>query len=156
MNVLLVEDDARNAAIVRRALHFSGASATLDLVNDGAEAVEFIYAIGSYKWREHDNRVDAVIIDLDIPKLSGLELMGVLRLHPRTRDIPLIVLAATEEDERVAASERFSPVGIVRKPVAWMELTTAFRSAWGVGSTLRRKGRARTRREPGAVKPAEV
>ncbi|HVO31380.1 MAG TPA: response regulator [bacterium] len=131
MNVLLVEDDAPSAAVVRRALHFSGVRAHLDLVYDGVEAVEFLYAIGSYKWRASDARIDAVIIDLDIPRLSGLELMGVLRLHPATRRIPLVVLASSAEDERIADSERFSPDGIVRKPVAWMDLVKVLRTAWG-------------------------
>lgn len=156
MNVLLVEDDARNAALVRRALHYSSIDANLDLVYDGAEAVEFVYSMGIYKWRDRETALDAVIIDLDIPKLSGLELMGVLRLHARTKDIPLIVLSGSEEDGRVAASERFSPVAIVRKPVAWTELSAAFRSAWGLPRSARRSGNSRVRRSPGAVKPAEV
>jgi len=134
MNVLLVEEEARSAPLVRRALRLAGVRAHLDSVFDGVEAVEFVFAMGVYSWRDPKARVDAMIVDLQSPRLSGLELVKILRFHPRTRPVPLIAIAGTPDEERIAA-ERFADLPVVRKPISWMDLARIFREMWREGDT---------------------
>src|SRR5438034_8077729 len=104
--VLLVEDNAEDEFLVTRAFKRTKLPVKLTMVRDGQEALDFLFRTGSFSRRRFDEPPDLVLLDLDLPKISGLEVLRYIREDKRMRLIPVVVFTASaEERDRVAAYE---------------------------------------------------
>ena len=115
--ILLVEDNPDDEALTMRALKQSKLANEIVVTRDGQEAVEFLFGTGKYEGRDLSHMPTVILLDLKLPKLSGLEVLQQLRADARTRVTPVVVLTSSSEDEDMMRSYQLGANSYVRKPV---------------------------------------
>jgi len=127
VDILLVEDDAQDAELVIRALKRIHLGDRVLVLSDGAEALEFIRGQGPHAHRPGARPPKVVLLDLKLPKVSGLEVLRELRSLERLQAVPVVVLTSSGADPDVAAAYNLGANSYVVKPVE----AEAFREAVG-------------------------
>jgi two-component system, response regulator len=125
--VLLVEDNPDDEELTKIAFESSNLLNELIVVHDGAEALDFLFATGAYAGRDLEVTPQVVLLDLKLPKVSGLEVLRRLRADERTRTLPVVVLTSSKQDEDVVRSYELGANAYVRKPVDFREFSEAAR-----------------------------
>lgn len=124
-NILLVEDNPDDEALTLRALRKNRIQNTVVVARDGAEALEYLFAQGKHAGRDAFDLPEVVLLDLKLPKLSGLEVLRRIRAEQRTRFVPVVVLTTSSEDRDMIESYNLGANSFVRKPVDFVEFTDA-------------------------------
>lgn len=114
ISVLLVEDDPGDVLLIREALAEQKVGNVLSTVSDGVEAMRFIRGEGEYAALE---RPDLVLLDLNLPRKSGAEVLAEIKGDPELATIPVIVLTTSEAEEDVLRSYRMHANAYITKPV---------------------------------------
>ncbi len=114
ISVLLVEDDPGDVLLIREALADHKVGNVLSTVSDGVEAMKFVRGEGEYAGRE---RPDLVLLDLNLPRKSGAEVLTEIKGDPELSTIPVIVLTTSEAEEDVMRSYRTHANAYITKPV---------------------------------------
>jgi CheY-like chemotaxis protein len=114
LGVLLVEDDPGDVVIAREALSAAGLDTRLDVVNDGIEAMDYLRRKGDYAEAE---RPDLILLDLNLPRMSGHEVLAAVKSDPKLRRIPVVVLTTSASDADVTRSYDLHANVYVSKPV---------------------------------------
>lgn len=114
MEILLVEDGLLDARITIEALREGNLQHRLTLVRDGEEAIEFLRKQGRFA---RAPTPDLVLLDLMLPKKTGLEVLADLRGDASFQDLPVVVLTASEDEEDRNSCERFRVDSYIHKPV---------------------------------------
>ena len=117
VDILLVEDDADDAALTLRALKQRNVGDRVYHVIDGDEALEFIFATNLYGEWEPANAPKVILLDLKLRKVSGLEVLRELKSQDRTKTIPVVVLTSSREEIQNIESYRLGVNSYVVKPV---------------------------------------
>lgn len=117
VEVLLVEDNPRDAELTIRALKKHHLANQLFHVEDGAEALDFLFARGKYQGIENNHPPRVVLLDLKLPKVNGLEVLRILKTSERTRSIPVVVVTSSAEDPDMRAAYDLGANSYVVKPV---------------------------------------
>ncbi len=124
--ILLVEDNESDELLTLRAFSKSGIVNQIVVKRDGAEAVEYLF--------DPQSPLPAVVLlDLNLPKIDGLEILRRMREHPRTKLLPVVVLTSSKQDEDVVRSYSLGANAYVRKPVdfsAFMEAARTLGMFW--------------------------
>ena len=115
--ILLIEDNPDDAELTRIAFAEAGIDSQLVVVGDGAEALDYLFARGSYSARDAAALPSIVLLDLNLPKLDGREVLQALRAQPDTRGLPVVVLTTSTEPFDVEASYALGVNSYIRKPV---------------------------------------
>ena len=123
--ILLVEDDPVDAELAARALGQLGLGRLLYRVRDGQEALDFVLARGVYVQRNASTTPQFILLDLNLPKVSGLEVLLRLKRSVATRDIPVIVMTGSRAEADKAASFECGANGFIRKPLDLDQLESA-------------------------------
>jgi two-component system response regulator len=123
--ILLVEDNPTDEKLTVRAFKRCAVPHEIIVARDGAEALDFVFATGQHAGRDPWIDLRVVLLDLMLPRISGLEVLRRLRADPRTTTLPVVVLTASKEEEDVIESYRFGANGYVRKPVDFVEFAEA-------------------------------
>jgi two-component system, response regulator len=123
--ILLVEDNPDDEALTMRALKASKLANEIVITRDGSEALEFMFGTGKYEGRDVSHTPAVVLLDLKLPKLSGLEVLERLRADPRTKLVPVVVLTSSSEDEDMLRSYQLGANSYVRKPVVFGKFADA-------------------------------
>lgn len=124
--ILLVEDDEDDVLLTLRAFRKSRVANDIVVVRDGAEALDFLFARGSHARRD-PAAPGVVLLDLNLPKVDGLEVLRRMRADGRTRRLPVVVLTSSDEEKDVASSYDLGANSFVRKPVEADRLVEAAR-----------------------------
>ena len=117
IDILLVEDNPRDAELTIRALKKRNIANTLHVVGDGAEALDYIFCRGEYAHREPSRPPKVILLDLKLPKVSGLEVLKAIKSKESTHAIPVVVLSSSREDPDIAAAYALGANSYVVKPV---------------------------------------
>jgi len=125
--ILLVEDNPDDQELIRMALEKNRINNRLVTVNDGAQALDYIFGAGDYSGRDISDQPRVVLLDLKLPKVNGLEVLQKMRSDPRTQAIPVVVLTTSSEDEDVIASYKLGANSYIRKPVNFDHFTQAIK-----------------------------
>ena len=121
--ILLVEDNPDDEKLTLRAMRQSDVPNTIMVAHDGAEALEIIFGNGN---RAH--RLPAlVLLDLKLPKVSGLEVLEKLRANEATKTLPVVVLSSSDEERDIAESYSLGANSYIRKPVDFDEFIDSVR-----------------------------
>jgi len=104
VEILLVEDSPDDVDFFIHTFKKAGLAARLQVLPDGAEALQYIFCTGRHAQRNAANRPKVIIIDLKLPKVSGLEVLRRLKADPRTRTIPVVVLSSSQEERDLIES----------------------------------------------------
>src|SRR5215207_7601440 len=102
--VLLVEDNPDDVDLTLHALKSHLVTNPIEVVRDGAEALEFLFAEGAYTHRRVDNAPKLVLLDLKLPKIDGLEVLQRIKTDPRTQAIPVVMLTSSREERDIIES----------------------------------------------------
>src|SRR6185369_13612065 len=102
VEILFVEDNMDDATLTMRALKKGGLTNKLHHVKDGAEALDFIYGRGEYSERDILKNPKLILLDLKMPKVSGIEVLLSIKSSPSTRNISVVILTSSKEDPDIA------------------------------------------------------
>lgn len=125
--ILLVEDNRDDELLTLRAFARNRIANPIVVVRDGEEALDYLFARGSYSERKPDLFPVLILLDLKLPKLDGHEVLRAIRQDHRTRLIPVIILTTSAEDEDIIASYDLGANSYIRKPVDFSEFMEAIR-----------------------------
>lgn len=123
--ILLVEDNADDEVLTLRALRKNNILNEVIVARDGAEALDYLFATGSYAGRDTRNQPQLVLLDLNLPKIDGLEVLRRIRDNENTSTQPVVILTTSNEDRDVLASYRLGANSYIRKPVDFEQFITA-------------------------------
>jgi CheY-like chemotaxis protein len=101
---LLVEDTEEHAVLMRRALENGKLRPRIFWITDGKAALDFLHNLGDYADREANPKPDIILLDLKLPKVHGLEILEQIKGEERLRDIPVVVLTASDEGSDIIRS----------------------------------------------------
>jgi two-component system response regulator len=125
--ILLVEDNDDDVALTLRAFKKNNIKNTVVVARDGVEALDYLFATGSYSGRDRNDLPQVVLLDLKLPRLEGLEVLRRIRAEGATQTLPIVVLTSSKEEQDLIASYRLGCNSYVRKPVDFDEFVEAAR-----------------------------
>ena len=123
--ILLVEDNPDDEELTLRALRNAKIANEIVVVRDGSAALDFMFGQGEYAGRNLAKMPAVVLLDIKLPKLSGLEVLERLRADARTKIVPVVMLTSSSEDEDMIRSYRLGANSYVRKPVEFAAFAQA-------------------------------
>ena len=124
-SILLVADNADDEELTLRALKRHNLANEIDIVRDGAEALEFLFCTGAYSDRKPKQTPAVVLLDLMLPKVSGLDVLKAIRENKSTSFLPVVVLTSSDEEIDILRSYELGANSYVRKPVNFAEFSEA-------------------------------
>lgn len=124
INLLLVEDDAGDVLMTREALEASKLLHLINVVDNGEAALEFLRREGQYT---DAPRPDLVLLDLNLPRLDGREVLAVVKADPDLRSIPVVILTTSDAEEDVLRSYDLHANAYITKPVDFQAFVTVVR-----------------------------
>jgi two-component system response regulator len=123
--ILLVEDNQDDVDLTIRAFEKSQIANEVVVVRDGARALDYLFCTGEYSARDPGRMPEVVLLDLNLPKISGLEVLRRVRADARTRRLPVVVLTSSGEEADLIGSYDLGANSFVRKPVDFSRFVTA-------------------------------
>jgi len=117
VEILFAEDGIDDAILTIRALEKSGFTNKLHHVKDGAEALDFLYCKGQYAMRDFSEKPKLILVDLKMPKVSGIQVLEKIKSDPDLKSIPLVVLTSSREDPDIAKCYSLGANSYIVKPV---------------------------------------
>ena len=122
LKVLLVEDSDADAELILRALRKGNIVNRVVRVRDGVEALDFVFREGAFKDRNSE-QLRLILLDLKMPRLSGLDVLRRLKADDIAKQIPVVVLTSSAEEQDVAESYKLGVNSYLVKPVAFADFT---------------------------------
>lgn len=117
LNVLLVEDNEAHAELVTRSFEDHKFAIRIKHVEDGEEALDYLFHRGKYSAIEHPLIPDVVLLDLRLPKVDGLEVLKQLRMSEVTKNLPVVVLSTSAAETDVAKAYKYYTNSYLVKPL---------------------------------------
>jgi len=124
VDILMVEDNRSDVELTLHAFKKARITNLVHVVYDGAEALDFLFCRGRYANRKKENRPQLVLLDLNLPKVSGLEVLRRIKSDRRTRTIPVIVLTMSRRDRDIGECRRLGAESYIVKPVDFFNFST--------------------------------
>jgi two-component system response regulator len=125
--ILLVEDDPDHAALTIRALKRNNIANDVVVAKDGAEALAYLFGTGDYLGRDTREMPQLVVLDLNLPKVDGLEVLRRIRENELTHLLPIVIMTSSDEEKDMISGYRLGANSYVRKPVDFNALMEATR-----------------------------
>lgn len=132
--ILLVEDNLNDVELTLVALEESNLANKVDVVNDGAEALEYLLYQGNFANRESGNPV-VIILDLKLPKVDGLQVLKQIKEEPKLRLIPVVILTSSNEESDILRGYKLGANSYVVKPLEFPHFVKAIKelgSFWAI------------------------
>ena len=127
LEILLIEDNPEDVEITLRAFRKNNLTNKIHVVRDGEEALECLFSTGRYRERSTCIRTRLILLDLKLPKVDGLEILQRCKADPRTRNIPVVVLTSSREEQDLIRSYNLGVNSYVVKPVDFPQFSEAVR-----------------------------
>ncbi len=119
--ILLVEDDPQDELLILRALRKVNLANQVDVVRDGQQALDYLFRQGEFAARGGSDLPTVVLLDINLPRIGGLQVLERLRADPRTHLVPVVILTSSDEErDRLKSYERGTN-SFVRKPLDFAE-----------------------------------
>jgi CheY-like chemotaxis protein len=123
--ILLVEDNPDDVELTMMALEKSRISNEVVVVGDGVEALDYLFARGDFAGRDAGVMPQVILLDLNMPRMDGLEFLRRIRADEKTRLLPVVVLTTSNEDKDKIESYKLGANSFVRKPVDFQQFVEA-------------------------------
>lgn len=117
--ILLIEDNPDDEELTIMALEKVGVPHELRVLNDGQEVLDFLSKMNTEQAEELNNFPRVIFLDLNLPKISGFEVLRALRSKPLLKNIPVVVLTSSKEESDIATSYKLGANSYIRKPIAY-------------------------------------
>jgi two-component system, response regulator len=128
VEILLVEDNPHDAELTLRALRKNNLANHVLIAQDGAEALDFFFCKGKYSDRSFEHPPKIVLLDLKLPKISGLEVLKAVKDDERTSKIPIVVVTSSREEPDIQNAYGYGVNSYVVKPVNFEQFLNAMSS----------------------------
>lgn len=125
VDVLIVEDNPNDAELTLRAFKKHHFANNIYIVEDGAEAIDFLFCKRKYQSRNIDTPPKVVLLDLKLPKLSGLEVLKLLKQDNKTSSIPIVAVTSSQEEPDIKEAYKLGINSYVVKPLDFEQFTNA-------------------------------
>jgi two-component system, response regulator len=125
--ILLVEDNPDDVDLTLLAFKKNNIKNEIMVVNDGAEALDFLFGKGKYVNRDLNNMPAVILLDLKLPKIDGFEVLRQIRAGNRTSLLPVVILTSSKEEQDIINSYRLGVNSYVRKPIDFNQSAEAVR-----------------------------
>lgn len=127
IEILLVEDNPADVELTLRALKKNNIANKIEVVGDGEEALDFLFAKGRFSEREINVIPKLVLLDLKLPKKGGLEVLREVKGNPITQKIPVVVLTTSKEETDIVESYKLGVNSYIVKPVDFENFIVAIK-----------------------------
>jgi len=127
-DILFVEDNPLDQELTLRTLRKCGVANRVIVARDGAEAVDYLSASGPYAGRKAEDNPCLVLLDLKLPRMTGLQVLQWIRADPRTKDLPVVMLTSFKEDRDIVEIYKLGVNGYLVKPLEREEFLPLARS----------------------------
>jgi two-component system response regulator len=117
VDILMVEDNPHDIELTLRALKKHNLANKVHVVQDGAEALDFIFCTGAYTGQGINDKPKVILLDLKLPKVDGLDVLRKIKSDERTKVIPVVVLTSSKEEEDMLTSYNLGANSFITKPV---------------------------------------
>ena len=128
VQILIVEDNPRDAEFTVRALRKNNLANDVVTARDGDEALDFLFCRGKYSKRSFSNPPKVVLLDLKLPKVSGLEVLRIVKKDARTKNIPIVIVSSSREEPDIKEAYDLGVNSYVVKPVNFDDFVKAVSS----------------------------
>jgi two-component system, response regulator len=125
--ILLVEDNANDEALTQRALKKANIMNKVVVARDGALALDYLFTKGAFAERDPAEVPQVVLLDLNLPKVGGLDVLRAIRADPRTKLLPVVVLTSSKQDRDLIEGYSLGANSYVVKPVDFSKFSEAVR-----------------------------
>lgn len=135
VEILLVEDEAGDIELTLSAFETAKLTNRVHIVRDGAEALDYVFCQGQYAGRTIQHRPHIILLDLKLPKVSGLEVLRLIKSDKRTQSIPVAVLTVSKSQQDIAECMRLGAETYIVKPVDFQrlaEITPRLELSWAL------------------------
>lgn len=119
--ILLVEDNPQDEMLTLRALRKANLANQVDIVRDGQQALDFLFKTGEFADRKGPDLPTVMLLDIGLPRLSGLDVLERIRADSRTALLPVVILTSSDEERDRIKSYQIGANSFVRKPVDFGE-----------------------------------
>ncbi len=129
VDILLVEDNAHDAELAIRELRKHHLANNLFHVEDGQEALDFLFSAGKYSGNtDPGHRPKLVLLDIQMPKINGIEVLEKIKTHPDTKSIPVVILTSSKEHPDIRKCYALGANSYIVKPVDFEGFSSAIRN----------------------------
>lgn len=128
--ILLVEDNPNDVALTLRAFKKQQINCEIIVTRDGAEALDYLFCTGEHQKRNASKMPQLVLLDLNLPKVDGLEVIRQIRENKSTKYIPIVVLTTSVESSDVKESYSYGVNSYLRKPVDSDSFDQVIKNLW--------------------------
>jgi two-component system response regulator len=128
IEILLVEDNPNDVELTLHAFKKYNLANRIQVLRDGAEALDYIFATGAYAERDVNERPKVILLDLKLPKVDGLEVLKRIKSDSQTKTIPVVVLTTSREERDIVDSYQLGVNSYIRKPVDFDQFTESVRT----------------------------
>jgi two-component system response regulator len=125
VEILLVEDNPHDAELTLYTLRKYNIANHIEVVRDGAEALDYVFCTGDYAHRRIEDGPKVILLDLKLPKMDGLGVLKRIKADPRTRTTPVVVLTSSREESDILDSYQWGVNSYIVKPVDFEQFTEA-------------------------------
>ena len=123
--ILLIEDNPRDAELTLHALRKRNLANNVVHLVDGAAALDYLFATGAHAGRDVNHQPRVMLLDLKLPKVDGLEVLRRVKADARLKNLPIVVLTSSREEQDVVTSYRLGVNSYIVKPVDWENFSKA-------------------------------
>lgn len=120
-SIVLVEDNPQDEMLTLRALRKANLANHVQVVRDGQQALDYLFREGEFADRPGTDLPAVILLDLNLPRVSGLEVLARLRADPRTRLVPIVILTSSDEERDRLGCYESGANSFVRKPLEFAE-----------------------------------
>ena len=122
-SILVVEDNPDHLELTVLTLQEHGVKADIEVARDGAQALDYLFGQGAHQDRDTQNQPSFILLDMKLPKLSGLDVLRAVRQNPLTALVPVVMLTSSSEQSDILACYQSGANSFIRKPVDFGEFT---------------------------------
>ena len=121
LEILLVEDNPDDVELALHALRKNKLANHVEVMRDGAEALDFLFAEGDFSNREATDTPRLILLDLKLPKVDGLEVLRRVKSDPKLRTVPIVIMTSSDHERDIVESYQYGVNSYIRKPVDFDE-----------------------------------
>jgi CheY-like chemotaxis protein len=125
--ILLVEDNSSDEELTLRALRKSNIMNKVVVARDGSEALDYLFGRGAYAGRDTNDVPQVILLDMNLPKIGGVDVLRAIRADERTKLLPTVILTSSKEDKDLAKGYASGANSYIVKPVDFDQFAEAVR-----------------------------
>jgi two-component system response regulator len=129
LNILLVEDNQDDMDLALHALRREKLANLIFVARDGEEALDFLFCRGAFAQRSFDHPPKLVLLDLKLPKVDGIEVLRQVKLDPRTKTIPVVIMTSSKEERDLVNTYNLGANSYIQKPVDFDQFRETVKTA---------------------------